>query len=235
MRLTRSKYVLSISALVVFLAPVAVRAEYVVLRNGQRLNVTGYELRNDTYHLQMKGGTVDIAAAEVASIEPEDVFTPILKAAPVSNAPFEQIIRAAAQRNSIDPDLVASVIAAESNFNPKAISRKNARGLMQLLPDTARRMGVRNIFDPKENVEGGTRYLSNLLQLYKNNLPLALAAYNAGPVRVNRYRAVPPYHETVNYVNQVSRGYAKRKTSRQNGVQESAIINPADLFASTGR
>src|SRR5438270_10944417 len=108
MRLTLFKYVLSIIALVVFLAPAAVRAEYVVLRNGQRLNVTGYELRNATYHLQMKGGTVDIAAAEVASIEPEDVFTPILKPVPVSNAPFEQIIRAAAQRNSIDPDLVAS-------------------------------------------------------------------------------------------------------------------------------
>ena len=235
MRLTRSKYVLSISALVLFLTPAAVRAEHVVLRNGQRLNVTGYELRNGSYHLQMKGGTVDIAAAEVASIEPEDVFTPILKPVPASNAPFEQIIRAAAQRNSIDPDLVASVIAAESNFNPKAISRRNARGLMQLLPDTARRMGVRNIFDPKENVEGGSRYLSNLLQLYKNNLALALAAYNAGPVRVNQYRAVPPYHETVNYVDRVSRGYAKRKTSRQNAVQETAIINPADLFASTGR
>jgi soluble lytic murein transglycosylase-like protein len=212
---------LSLITIAMVAGPAILHAEHIVLRNGQRLSVTGYELRNDIYHLQMKGGTVDLPATEVTNIEPEDVFTPILKPVPVSNAPFEQIIRAAAERNSLDPDLVASVIGAESNFNPKAVSRKNARGLMQLLPETARRLGVRNIFDPRENVDAGTRYLSDLLRLYKNNLALALAAYNAGPQRVSQYGTVPPYRETTAYVNRVSRSYAKRKTSHESAGQES--------------
>lgn len=225
---------LSLAAIAMVAGPSLLHAEYIVLRNGQRLNVTGYELRNDIYHLQMKGGSVDLPAAEVANIEPEDVFTPILKPVAVSNAPYEQIIRAAAERNSLDPDLVASVIGAESNFNPKAVSRKNARGLMQLLPETARRLGVRNIFDPQENVEAGTHYLSDLLRLYKNNLTLALAAYNAGPQRVNQYGTVPPYHETVAYVNRVSRSYAERKISRESANPQSGTTAQAEFSGRPG-
>lgn len=208
------------------LAPALLHAEYVVLRNGQRLSVTGYELRNGTYHLQMKGGTVDLSAAEVLTIEPEEVFAKILPPVAVSNAPYEQMIRNAAARNHLDPDLIASVIGAESNFNPKAVSRKNARGLMQLLPGTAKKLGVKNIFDPEENIEAGTHYLSDLLQLYRNDLRLALAAYNAGPQRVSQYGTVPPYHETVSYVNRVSRSFAKRKTSREGANPPAAITTP---------
>jgi soluble lytic murein transglycosylase-like protein len=196
-------------------APALVHAEYVVLRNGQRLNVTGYELRDGIYHLQIRGGSVDLSASEVLNIEPEEIFTRILTPVPVSNAPYEQLIRNAATRNNLDPDLIASVIGAESNFNPKAVSRKNARGLMQLLPETAKRFGVKNIFDPQENIEAGTRYFGSLLQFYKNDLRLALAAYNAGPQRVTQYGNVPPYRETVAYVSRVSQSYAKRKTTRE--------------------
>jgi soluble lytic murein transglycosylase-like protein len=159
-------------------AAVPARAEYFVLRSGQRLHVTGYQLLGEKYRLQMDGGFVELPADNVAAIEPEDVFT---SAPPVdaAKAPFRELIEAAAARYVVDADLITSVIAAESNFDPKAISRRNARGLMQLLPETAARLGVQNIFDPRENIDAGTRYLHDLLLLYKNDLALALAAYNA--------------------------------------------------------
>jgi soluble lytic murein transglycosylase-like protein len=105
------------------------------------------------------------------------------------------------------------VIAAESNFDPKAVSRKNARGLMQLLPETAARLGVKDVFDPKENIDAGTRYLRDLLQKYNNDLVLTLAAYNAGPDRVQQYGTVPPFAETISYVRRVKRNYEKSKTT----------------------
>jgi len=112
----------------------------------------------------------------------------------------------------VDADLITSVIAAESNFDPKAISRRNARGLMQLLPETATRLGVKDIFDPKENIGAGTRYLGELLKRYSNNLVLALAAYNAGPEKVERFGKVPPYAETISYVRRVKRDLDLRKS-----------------------
>ena len=187
------------------------RAEYVVLRTGARLTVTSYELLGDKYRLQMKGGMAEISAEEVVGIEPEEVFEALPE--PLSdNTPYHEIIRAAADRYGVDADLIHCVIAVESNFNPKAISRMNARGLMQLLPGTAKRMGVKNIFDPKENIDGGTRYLRDMLTRYHNNVTLALAAYNAGPEKVTKYgNRVPPYAETRLYVQKIARGYAKIK------------------------
>jgi len=107
--------------------------------------------------------------------------------------------------------LISSVIAIESNFNPKAVSRKNARGLMQLIPGTASRFGVQNIFDPRENIDAGTHYLGELLHRYDNDLILALAAYNAGPQSVQKYGRVPPFPETMAYVRRVKRTYDRRK------------------------
>jgi hypothetical protein len=193
-----------------------VRAEYFVLRSGQRLNVTGYQRVGDNYRLQMKGGTVDVPAEQVVAIEPEEIFTP-LPPAEMSKEPFGDLISAAAKRYSVDADLITSVIAAESNFDPKAISRRNARGLMQLLPVTAASLGVKDIFDPAENIDAGTRYLRNLLQLYKNDLALTLAAYNAGPDRVQHYGRVPPFAETITYVRRVKQTYAQRKSSNAAG------------------
>lgn len=187
------------------------RAEYVVLRTGARLNVTGYELLGDKYRLQLKGGTAEVAADDVVAIEPEEIFEPLPE--PLSpNTPFHDIIRAAGQRYAVDPDLIYCLIAVESNFNPTAISHRNARGLMQLLPSTANRMGVNNIFDPKDNVDGGTKYLREMLTRYHNDVTLALAAYNAGPQKVQRYgNHVPPYQETQKYIDRIARGYAKIK------------------------
>jgi len=193
------------------LAAPALRAEYVVLRSGQRLKVTGYQLLGDKYRLQMGGGTVEIAAEDVVTIEPEEVFTP-LPAKPLVKAPYRELVEAAAARYRVDADLITSVIAVESNFDPKALSPKNARGLMQLLPETAERMGVQNIYDPQENINAGTRYLRELLQRYNSDLALALAAYNAGPEAVEQYGRVPPFEETLSYVRRVKRGYEKSKS-----------------------
>lgn len=203
---------LALSAIVVAcVAPVS-HAEYVVLRSGQRLAVTGYQIIGDKYHLQVKGGTVDVPTEQVAAIEPEEIFTTV-RHVEVAQEPFGDLIRAAAKRYSVDADLITSVIAAESNFDPKAISRRDARGLMQLLPATATRLGVKNIFDPQENIDAGAHYLSDLLLLYKNDLALTLAAYNAGPERVQYYgQRVPPFAETISYVQRVKQTYNQRKS-----------------------
>ena len=193
------------------LAAPELRAEYVVLRSGQRLHVTGYELLGDKYRLQMERGSLEIAAVDVVAIEPEDIFTPV-PAVPIVKPPYREFVEAAAERYGVDADLITSVIVVESNFDPNATSRKNARGLMQLLPETAERLGVKNILDPQENIDAGTRYLKELLQRYNNDLVLTLAAYNAGPERVQQYGRVPPFAETISYVRRVKRGYEKSKT-----------------------
>jgi len=196
----------------VALAAQSVRAEYVVLRSGQRLAVTSYELLGEKYRLRVRGGVLDVAASDVVAIEPQEIFATAPASVETATEPFGELIQAAARRYAVDADLITSVIAAESNFDPKAVSPRDARGLMQLLPVTATQLGVKNIFDPKENIEAGTRYLGDLLQLYRNDLALALAAYNAGPERVQLYgRRVPPFPETVSYVRRVKRTYELRK------------------------
>jgi len=208
MRITRLALLVAIA--LVFSAQAA-RAEYVVLKSGQRLVVTGYQLVGDTYKFQIAGGSAEIPASEVVSIEPEEVF----RSAPrntLVDIPYASLILAASKHHGVDADLIVSVITAESKFNPKAISRKNARGLMQLLPETAARLGVKNIFDPEQNIEAGTRYLRELLDRYNNDLTLTLAAYNAGPQRVELYKSVPPYRETLSYVRRVQQTYKARKS-----------------------
>jgi len=212
----RLKLAIAAAAIALLFASAAPRAhaEYIVLRSGQRLLVHGYQLTDGTYHLQLQGGTADLPASEVAGIEPEEIFYPIPRVES-AKSPYRDLIRSAAARYAVDPDLISSVIAAESNFNPKAISRKNARGLMQLLPETATRLGVKNIFDPQENIEAGTHYLRELLDRYDNNLILALAAYNAGPQRVGQFKTVPPYRETISYIRRVQQTYKTRKSAAQ--------------------
>jgi soluble lytic murein transglycosylase-like protein len=124
--------------------------------------------------------------------------------APVSEGKYEDLIREHARQNGLSPDLVRAVIRAESGFNPQALSPKGAMGLMQLMPATARDLGVANPFHPAENIRGGVAYLASLLARYDQNLELALAAYNAGPGAVERYGAVPPYRETQSYVRKIT-------------------------------
>lgn len=117
--------------------------------------------------------------------------------------PYADLIREAADRHRVDARLVEAVVTAESAGNPRAVSRKGARGLMQLMPQRAALLGVRDSFDPRQNIEGGTRHLRDLLERYRGNLTLALAAYNAGEDAVRTYSGIPPYAETQEYVRRV--------------------------------
>jgi soluble lytic murein transglycosylase-like protein len=198
-------------ALMMTVCAASARADYFVLRSGARLNVTAWELVGDKYKLQVNGGSAELPFSEVVAIEPEEIFVAAPRM-PLTQAPYGEMIQAAAKKYGVDSDLVFSVIAAESNFNPKAVSRRGARGLMQLLPSTAVRLGVRDIFDPVQNIDAGTRYLRDLLKAYQGDLALTLAAYNAGPGAVQRYGRVPPYNETVAYVRAIRKTYAQRKS-----------------------
>jgi soluble lytic murein transglycosylase-like protein len=199
------------------------RADYFVLRTGARLNVSAYQLLGDHYHIQINGGSAEIAAADVVAIEPEEIFVPAPRM-PLTQAPFGELIRNASQKYGVDADLLFSVIAAESNFNSKAVSRRGARGLMQLLPATAARLGVTDIFDPAQNIDAGTRYLHELMTRYQGDLVLTLAAYNAGPGAVQHYGRVPPYHETISYVRAIRRTYAERKLKSDAKTAASATV-----------
>jgi soluble lytic murein transglycosylase-like protein len=127
---------------------------------------------------------------------------------------IEQMIREVSARYNVDPALIRAVIKTESNWNSSAISRKGARGLMQLVPGTAQQLGVNNAFDPKENLDGGVRYLHTLLERYNGDLDRALAAYNAGPGAVDRARGVPRYRETREYVQKVTDSYFRPGSDR---------------------
>lgn len=116
---------------------------------------------------------------------------------------IDEHIKEVAARHGVRADLVAAVIEAESDYNPRAVSRRGARGLMQLMPKTAARLGVNDPFDPKANIEAGVKHLRAMMDRFDNNIPLALAAYNAGEVAVIKYRGIPPYRETRAYVNRI--------------------------------
>jgi soluble lytic murein transglycosylase-like protein len=133
---------------------------------------------------------------------------------------LKEMIDRIADQQGVESHLVHSVIRAESNYNVTAVSPKGAQGIMQLVPATARRFGVSNAFDPKDNVQGGVRYLRFLLDYYKDDYPKAIAAYNAGEGAVDKYNGVPPFAETQNYVYQVARNL---KAARQSAAPKPAV------------
>lgn len=165
---------------------------------------------------------VDVPSESIVEIQAERQAAPpvLSKASSVAEKvqpakSLEDLVTAASDRHGIDAALIRSVIAAESGFNPGAVSPKGAQGLMQLMPATASSLGVEDAFNPEHNVEGGTRYLRELLLLYKGDLVKALAAYNAGPERVDQYNGVPPYRETRAYVSRVIHEFNRQKLQQQ--------------------
>jgi soluble lytic murein transglycosylase-like protein len=172
---------------------------------------------------------VEVPTAEIVSIDRQEVPLPP-PASPAQAATPEDVdrwVNSASDQHRVDPDLIRSVIKAESGFNPHAVSPKGAQGLMQLMPSTASQLGVKDAFAPGENIEGGTRYLRDLLVLYNNDMAKALAAYNAGPQRVAQYNGVPPYRETHAYVARVIKDFnhtklAARAAAKQNGKAEAS-------------
>ncbi len=151
----------------------------------------------------------------VVSTEPRATHGP--------SAPLKDTVDRIAQQNRLSPSLVHSVIQAESNYDPNAVSPKGAQGLMQLIPSTARRFGVSNVFDPADNIQGGARYLKYLLGLYKGDEALALAAYNAGEGAVARYGGVPPFAETQDYVARVRRRLDRPGARKESGTEAPAV------------
>ena len=203
-------------------------AEVAVLRNGFSIHDQRHEARDNMTRLYLTGTPddyLDVPTTDIAGFEQEEDrpllpasgSTPASSPDTVANAASSlgAVVSAASNRHNINPDLIYSVIRAESGFNPTVVSPKGAQGLMQLMPQTAARLGVQNAMDPTANVEGGTRYLRELLTLYHNDLIKALAAYNAGPERVEQYHGVPPYRETYDYVARVIRDFNRTKVTQQ--------------------
>jgi len=214
-------------------------AEVAVLKNGFSIKHERREVVGDVTRLYMnKEGSsfVDVPTSEIEHFEtaPDDP-TPIAHVPNATSRPvptptgviapggfpgrpvidLNQVVNEASGRYRLDPDLVNSVIKAESDFNAHAVSPKGARGLMQLMPGTASQLGVPNAFDPQANVEGGTKYLRELLEKYNFDIVKALAAYNAGPQTVERFGGVPPYYETKAYVARIVRDFNKKKVAQQ--------------------
>jgi hypothetical protein len=219
-------------------------SDLAILRNGftirhESRRVIGSQTR--LYTSTDRKNYVDVPTADIEhfetdnSVPPLDPAMPVPAASPAPVAPavvaqtpvatfplqpqatlsIEQLVKEASEKHKLDPDFITSVIHAESGFNARAISPKGARGLMQLMPETASKLGVANAFDPRANVDGGTRYLRGLLEQYNFDVPKALAAYNAGPHRVDKYRGIPPYYETQAYVARIIKEYNRKKLAEQ--------------------
>ena len=212
--------------------------EVAVLRNGFSIRHERREVVGDTTRLYVTAdgsSFVDVPTAEIEHFEaaPEEAKLLVRSArngAPRTTLSFatsgpvdlKEVVNSASGRYRLDPDLVNSVIKAESGFNVRAVSPKGAQGLMQLMPGTASKLGVPNAFDAQANVEGGTKYLRELLERYNFDLVKALAAYNAGPQRVEQFGGVPPYYETRAYVARVVKDFNKKKAD-----QEKTVTRPA--------
>jgi hypothetical protein len=225
---------LAVSALPCFAGEVA------VLKNGFSIRHERREIVGDVTRLYVTAdgsSFVDVPTAEIEHFEAapdlpvagNNATSPLLakparSGAPVPNeapsfllrpkADLNEVVNEASDRYRLDPDLVNSVIKAESGFNARAVSPKGAQGLMQLMPGTASQLGVGNVFDPQANVEGGTKYLRELMERYDFDIVKALAAYNAGPQRVEQFGGVPPYYETRAYVARVVKDFNKKKIAQ---------------------
>ncbi|MGH9530283.1 MAG: lytic transglycosylase domain-containing protein [Terriglobales bacterium] len=204
-----------------------------VLQNGFTIPHDHREIIGSITRLYIDRGNtsyVDVPTVQIVNFEPDlttppaaKVNNPRIAATPsvaltkpaAKTSDLNDLINSASDHTQIDPDLINSVIHVESGYNPRALSPKGAQGLMQLMPKTAANLGVANSFDPGANVDGGTRYLRQLLELYNFDLQKALAAYNAGPLRVKQYHGVPPYNETRAYVARIIRDFNRKKLAEQ--------------------
>ena len=214
--------VLAIFSAVLALLATEARAEIVVFKNGRSMSVTSVRLDADMATMTLRaGGEVTFPAVIIARVDPDEipypadddpspdvVVAPPTTSAPVTDAvlaarPFADLISTVAASYHVDARLVHALIEQESNYQPRARSKKGARGLMQLMPETARQYGVRDSYDPRSNLEAGVRHLKDLMS--RLDLPMALAAYNAGEATIKRYRGLPPFAETQAYVRNILR------------------------------
>jgi soluble lytic murein transglycosylase-like protein len=218
-----SRFVFSVMTAALVVASAAqLNADVIFFANGRTMSVKDYRITGNTITVTLRqGGEATFDRSLVANIAPDEVPYPgertvaltetatavsLVRRRPLESRPFAALIETVALKHGIDPALVHAVIEAESNYRASARSHVGARGLMQVMPATARDLGVtsaRHLFDPQQNVEAGVKYLKFLLERFDGDLPTALAAYNAGPGAVSKYDGIPPYPETQNYVRKV--------------------------------
>ncbi|HUP59377.1 MAG TPA: lytic transglycosylase domain-containing protein [Thermoanaerobaculia bacterium] len=218
-----------LAAILTLSAATAASASIAVFSDGRNMKIEAYAVEEDVVHLTLQsGGKMSIALTRVERIVDDEVSTPEVveevkkiveeggvfprrswnydeHSKPLWESKYNDIIIEAAKHFDVDAALVSAVIKAESDYNPRIVSHKGARGLMQLMPATAKRFGVTNSFDPKQNIHAGTRYLRWLLKTFDGNADLAVAAYNAGEGNVWKYDGVPPFRETVNYIHRIAK------------------------------
>lgn len=211
----------------VCLAAAAHAADQVTLKNGFSLTIDHRAVVDGKVRLYLDAAGsnyMDVDASQIAAVQtitlpPTETAAPKKAAAALpeklSGAQLRPMLARAGATYDIDTDLLASVVRAESDGHSHAVSRAGAQGLMQLMPGTASELGVTNSFAPGQNIDGGAAYLNELLIRYHNNLPLALAAYNAGPAAVDRWHGIPPYRETRAYVERVIHEYNRRYEQRR--------------------
>ncbi len=209
----------------ILLASVSFASQIAILKNGFSIRHERRAEMGNMTRLYTDGDAssyVDIPTEDIDHFEIDTtpaaqpaVPAAVARPAQTPSANIDQIVGQASQVHKIDPDFINSVIRAESGFNVRAVSPKGAQGLMQLMPGTATNLGVNNAFDPRANVDGGTRYLRFLLEKYNYDVAKALAAYNAGPKRVDQYHGIPPYYETRAYVARIIRDYNRKKLVEQ--------------------
>jgi soluble lytic murein transglycosylase-like protein len=210
----------------VTVALVAQAGEFVVLSNGFRIHADSHTTDGPVIRLQTSQGAIEIQAATVAAFEQEDYTAPALPPAtvapaaapiiPIALTPQDLVTRAALHAG-LPPAIVHSIARAESGYREDAVSPKGAIGIMQLMPKTAAELDA-DPRDPQQNAEAGARYLRDLLQKYENDphqVSKAVAAYNAGPAAVDKYHGIPPYPETIQYVNRVLKQYEKEQAKQK--------------------
>jgi hypothetical protein len=220
------------ASVVATLAPVAHAAERVTLRNGFEMRCDHHAVVEGRTRLYLSTGEdnyIEFAPREIADFEkvPDPPPPPIPAEKPAAElqksrsdaklnpADLREMLVKAGGEHNLDVDLLASLVKAESGGNEHAVSSAGAQGLMQLMPGTASDLGVKDSFEPTQNVRGGTTYLDALLTRYHDNLAMALAAYNAGPEAVDKYHGIPPYHETRVYVARVIHEFNRRVLARE--------------------
>ena len=230
----------ALAAMVMMAATCASGADLAILRNGNSIRhehrqVIGAITR--LYLGDMASGYIEIPTDQIERFEKDTAPDPVpVKAPPVSAAlqppstvapmNLNQVVNGAGERHQIDPDFINSVIRAESGGNSRAVSKKGAQGLMQLMPQTASQLGVTNAFDPNANVEGGTKYLRELLERYNFDVVKTLAAYNAGPKRVDQYHGAPPYYETQAYIARIIRDFNRKKLAENPALAQKTKAKP---------
>lgn len=203
-------------------------AELAVLQNGFTIRHERHEILGSVTRLYTSASPddfIDVPTAQITTYAPDDSPAPV--APEQKKADVNAIVKDAGAKHGVDPDFIASVVHAESGYNPKAVSNKGARGLMQLMPQTADQLGVKDSFDPEANVDAGTKYLRALLDQYNGNVPKALAAYNAGAKRVAQYHGVPPYRETQAYIRRIVLDYQRKKAAEKK--TQASAKKPAHL------